>query len=465
MKKPFLYGLACVFLHAGFSYSQSATLMPPIMTAAPDAPPSGPTDLFGGVFERCRPVASRVWGDSEFLLWWTKKVPVNTPLLTQALGTTDPTAGAIGSANTRILLGDQSYDLGTRFGGRFTVGAWLDSEHMFGLEADYLFISPRSTTDSFGSGGAPGSPQLAFPFKDATTGKESALVFTIPGTFSGSSYLRLSDELQGAEINFSVRILESGSFALTGLAGFRWINFQEDLDFQQGNVGLPTGPAAGQIFTAADHFRATNNFYGGQLGLRGEYRLGNFFLEGTGKVALGSSEQLMNINGVTNAVFSDGFRISNGPGGTYALGTNIGTHTHNAFCVVPEAEFKIGYYITRYVQIFAGYNFLYLSDVARPGMAIDHTINTTQSAGLRRHLAAGLVGTPPPTFSFSRGDFWAQGVTFGLQFKFLRNGGKFASGREFVSVVCVSSFVEPAAEIFDHVAHRAKCFRAFCPVS
>jgi hypothetical protein len=360
---------------------------------------------------------SRFWASSEFLLWWTKGVPVNTPLITRGLNPFGPDSGELGAANTAVLLGGQSYDSSTRYGGRFTIGGWLNADHTLGLEGNYLFIAPRSIVHSVSSNGSANSPTLAFPFFDPTTGMESSVAFAVPGLFSGSSFLRLTNRLQSGELNLLGELVRTNNLNLTGLVGFRYVNFTESLDFQQGNVGIPGGGADGQIFTAFDTFRTTNNFYGGQLGLRGSYRLGNFSFEGTGKIALGSMNQAVTINGVTSAVFPDGFTLANVTGGTFAQGTNIGNHTRSVFCAVPEGDVKIGYNITHALQCYVGYSFLYLSDVARPGTAIDHRINTTQ-APFQGGAAGALVGPPLPAFSFHRSDFWAQGINFGLQFSF-----------------------------------------------
>ena len=196
------------------------------------------------------------------------------------------------------------------------------------------------------------------------------------------------------------------------------MNFSEDLDFGQGNIGLPGGGSFGQVFNALDTFHANNNFYGGQLDLaRSDYRLGNSFNEGAASVALGSVDQVVNVNGITNAVFSDGTSLVNGVGGTFAQSTNIGRHSHSAFCVVPEGDLKLGYNLTRSIQCFVSCNFLYLSDVARPGVGIDHNINVTQ-APFDGGSPKTLVGAPVPAFSFSRTDFWAQGISFGLEIKY-----------------------------------------------
>jgi hypothetical protein len=420
MKKSLLLGLGSLLLGSTMASAQEPVPAPlPFTQPAPALAPTA-APLFSstaGEVGANGADSQRFWVSSEYLLWWTKGVPVNTPLLTRALDPADPTSGALGTPNTGILLGRQSYDLSAHSGGRFTLGGWLDADHIVGLEGNYLFIAPQTINRSFSSNASANSPILAFPYRDATSGLQTSEQFTIPGNLGGGANLQLSNRLQGAELNLPVRFFQTDTLKLMGLAGFRWVNFEENLDFDQGNYGLAGSLSSGQVFTAQDTFHANNNFYGGQLGLRGEYRLGNFSVEGTGKVALGSMYQVMDINGITNARFSDGFTLVNTTGGSFAQGTNIGRHTTNVFCVVPEANLKLNYNFRRWLQFSVGYNFLYLSDVERPGTAIDHNINATQ-APFAGGAAGSLTGVSVPAFSFSRSDFWAQGISFGLEFKF-----------------------------------------------
>ena len=424
MKKACLLGLGSLLLQSGLLAAQQPTAMlgapvetsPVVAVQTPDTPLA---EWTGSAWGRCAG-CERIWGNAEFLMWWSKGAPVSTPLLTQATNSADPTAGQIGSANTSVLLGDRSYDLNTRYGGRFTLGGWLDSERTIGLEGTYLFIAPSSTTRTFTSNGAPGSPALAIPYLDVATGKEASFVFTgnAPGFVGvGGAFLHLANELQGGELNFAAKLIQADRLNLTGLLGFRYVNFSEDLDFGSFN----TTPLNGGFYSALDSFRASNNFYGGQLGLRGEYRVGNFFVEATGKVALGVMNQVVDVNGSSNSSFPapapPNFIFNNAPGGFFAQPTNIGRHTHNAFAVVPEADLKVGYNITRNVQAFVSYNFLYLNDVARPGAVLDHNANPTQNPTLSG-FPNTLTGPTAPAFSFSRSDFWAQGISFGVEFKF-----------------------------------------------
>jgi hypothetical protein len=422
MKRTLFLGLACTLLHAGMSPGQEPKLPPtwgppPVPALNQDGGTAPPAGFMDGMATSCCPASPRVWGDAEFLLWWTKRVPVNTPLFTQATNPADPTSGQIGSANTAILLGDRSYDLNTRYGGQFTLGAWFDSANTIGLEGAYLFIAPRSTTSQFSSNGSPSSPVLGSPFFNAFTGKEGFITLTGPG-FAGSGALTVSNQLQSGELNLVGRLYQGQDVRITGLIGFRYVGFNENLAFSSNIQGLPS-IAPGSVYSESDHFQASNNFYGGNLGLRGEYQIGGLSLNATAKCALGAMNQNVNVFGSAIDIDPGAPRAFNFalPTGIFALPTNIGNHSQTAFAVVPEVNFNLGYDITRNIRATVGYSFLYLSDVVRPGTVIDHSLNPTQSFSVAS-FGNSLVGPPAPTFSFSRSDFWAQGINFGLEFKF-----------------------------------------------
>jgi len=97
--------------------------------------------------------------------------------------------------------------------------------------------------------------------------------------------------------------------------------------------------------------------------------------------------------------------------------------------VVPELGINIGYQITDHLRAYVGYNVIYWSDVVRPGDQIDRVINTTQLPNPTLVVNGVIVPPQPntpllnpalrrPAFSFNGSDFWAQGVNFGLEFKY-----------------------------------------------
>ena len=97
--------------------------------------------------------------------------------------------------------------------------------------------------------------------------------------------------------------------------------------------------------------------------------------------------------------------------GLLAQSTNSGRFTRDMFSVVPEIGVNVGYQITDNLTAYVGYNFLYWTNVARPGDQIDRTINISQLSG------GNLAGPARPVFTPRATDFWAQGVNFGLAFR------------------------------------------------
>src|SRR5262249_18468651 len=123
-----------------------------------------------------------------------------------------------------------------------------------------------------------------------------------------------------------------------------------------------------------DRVRCTNHFYGVQVGLRGEYTCDCWFVTGKLKCALGCTHSEVHVEGDTTAILPDATTVQT-QGGVLALATNIGRRVDNDFTVVPEVELNVGFYLNERVRVFAGYNFLYWSKLARPGEQLDHNIN------------------------------------------------------------------------------------------
>ena len=64
----------------------------------------------------------------------------------------------------------------------------------------------------------------------------------------------------------------------------------------------------------------------------------------------------------------------------------------------------------------AGYDAIYLSNVVRPGSAIDRNINPTQNPFFVPGTPTGTLLPPPATFHET--SFWAHGVQFGLEVRY-----------------------------------------------
>lgn len=76
--------------------------------------------------------------------------------------------------------------------------------------------------------------------------------------------------MQGAELNiFATMPSYLNDYSLTGLAGFRYWNFNECLEFTTNSPYIP--PHVLDVYKTKDRFNVTNNFFGLQIGLSSEY--------------------------------------------------------------------------------------------------------------------------------------------------------------------------------------------------
>jgi hypothetical protein len=93
----------------------------------------------------------------------------------------------------------------------------------------------------------------------------------------------------------------------------------------------------------------------------------------------------------------------------------MGTYDKTHFSVAPEIKLGLGCKITKKLSFNANYNFIYLSDVVRPGEQFNRQINPG---------AVGINGGDPnatprrPTARFDTTDYWAHGVGVNLKIKF-----------------------------------------------
>jgi hypothetical protein len=241
----------------------------------------------------------------------------------------------------------------------------------------------------------------------------------------------------GIESNLLWRapVIEGRQGGVWLLAGFRFLDLAEDLSLTQNSTILPgavqmqpngttvvlqggiAGPPAGVLaptqVVVIDQFRTRNDFYGGQLGVEGEVQSGDAFLKFTGKIGLGMNHEVLTTNGATG--YSAG-----GPGGTagglFAVSSNLGQTSRNWFAAVPEVGIQAGYYLTHHIRATVGYDFLLISDVLRPGDQIDRVVNP---GFVPSSLVSGAQGGPDrPGILHNESTFWAQGITFGLDFSY-----------------------------------------------
>jgi hypothetical protein len=243
-----------------------------------------------------------------------------------------------------------------------------------------------------------------------------ANLVALPGVATGTITVGARTGLWGAEANLTAGLVGSDTFHLAALGGFRFLRLDDELASREQFRVAPNVPGfGGNTVDLRDEFRTVNRFYGGQVGLETGAQLGLLAIDFRGKVALGQMQQAAEVNGATNVLHPDGsttlFR-----GGLYALRSNIGHYQRDELAYIPEVGVNVGLQVTGHLKLYAGYTFLWVSTVARAGQQIDPVINVTQFP--IRSGNGPLVGPARPAFRFTGTDFWAQGLSFGLELRY-----------------------------------------------
>lgn len=374
-----------------------------------------------------------LWVRGEYLLWWTKGMYV-PPLVT-----TGPT-GRLDDPATSILYGGDEILDDARSGFRVSIGGPLGCYGRFGWEADYLLLG-EIDDDFFAASNATGSPNLFRPFfnvnpRDPMTGefappaREAVELVSTPGQLAGSVRVEAFSELQGAGARLRCNLCCSdgcvslcdpcgGAYTLRQvsrfdfLLGYRYLRLREGVTIREDLTSLLPPPNQGEtdIF---DAFDTRNEFHGVDFGVVWELTRGRWSLELLGKMALGTVEQVVNINGQSvHTGTAMGANDGTFTGGLLAQRTNIGSHSRNEFAIVPELAVTLGLQLAPRLKVTAGYTFLYWSRVARPGEHIDLDVNPD----LLPPEFDPFAGAARPRFAFRDTDFWAQGIRVGAEYR------------------------------------------------
>lgn len=342
------------------------------------------------------------WLNAGYKYLWFKDGPLAIPL----------------AVSQGITLTDPCLDFGTFTGGQFNGGLWLDQCHNTGIYFGGFMTEQRSTISELASD-ATGSPQIARSFFNVVPPMPSALVVSSPGTFAGAIVSDASAQLAGGQLGFAKNLYYYDGASVNLLFGFRYLDLDEDLNVTQSSLRIDGGtitvagqPANGVVIE--DRFHTRNQFYGGQVGGSAEYRWGPIVAGAWYLVALGTNQQLIEIVGQSTPIGGAGVAV---PGGFLALpGANIGRNTDSRFAVVPELGVTLGWQVMQGLRLTAGYDFLYINDVARPGTQIDPSINQKFVP-----ISPAFGSTSGPTFpvrTAASETFYAHGVTFGVEIKY-----------------------------------------------
>lgn len=358
----------------------------------------------------CGP-AGCMWVNAEYLLWWAKGGPLPPLVTASPAGTPQNLAGVLGAPGTSIVFGNSDFADGVRSGFRVRAGFWIDECNMCGFDGGLWFLGPHDETHVLSCDAA--HAMLARPFFNALTATQDSELVCFPNVLSGTVTVQTRNDFYGADANFRTNLCCGCNFRFDALFGYRFMSLNEQINIDEDltDINPSNTTPDGTRIQVHDLFRAENRFHGAQVGFVSEFRHGKMFIETRGTVAMGPVIQTATIAGSTE-ITTPGSPTTVSTGGLLAQTTNIGTVTRTRFAVAPEVGVNIGAQVTDHVRLYVGYSFLYWSNVVRPGNLIDLGVNPNL-------LPPAQPGGPNrPAFQWNENSFWAQGITFGVQFRY-----------------------------------------------
>ena len=367
-------------------------------------------DLYAGsVYANTSPV----WVQAEYLLWWLRGNSLPPLVTTSSAGTPRSEAGVLGEPNTQILFGDGRVDDEARSGFRTSLGVrlghWFDALMESELQFDYLWLGDAQTSGDFQANSAEYAI-LARPFFNAELGQQDAQLISYPGVIAGDVQLETSSDLLAAGVLFRQGWLCGSRGRLEWLAGYRYLQLQEQLAAHEALVVTDPGGSVtvGTTFDILEEMSTWNEFHGGDLGLQWWTHAHGWTVEVVTKIAVGGIARTVDIGGDT-LIESPGDSPVLVPGGLLALPTNIGRHHSSRFAAVPELSIKLRRQLTHHLILTVGYSLVVVDHVVRTGDQLDLVVNPTQISG------GTLSGAARPAVWMNDSTLWLHGFNVGLE--------------------------------------------------
>ena len=356
------------------------------------------------------------WVRAEYLIWWTEGMQTPPLVTTSPPGTPPGDAGVLGTPGVGVLYGGEEILSDQRSGARLRIGKWRDSLGYFGYETDFFFLADEDQNFSATTVG----PQIiARPFFNTEQGQDAEFV-QYPGIAHGTVHVNAETSVWSISPRLRWNLAceqmidcdpyypgAAGGYRLDFLFGYRYVELDDHLSVHESIATVDTNSPT--YFQLHDSFESSNEFHGADFGILWEGYRGPWSLEMIGRVGVGNTTQEVTISGATSTTGLGSTFVD--PGGLLALPSNIGTYSRDEFSVVPELSITLGYAMTPRSRFLVGYTFVYWDNVVRAGDIIDTTVNQS--------LLPAPQGNGParPSFAFADTDFWAQGLSLGLDYR------------------------------------------------
>lgn len=348
---------------------------------------------------------NRFWGSLEYLAWGIRGDQL--PALA-IQGPFDPNSGFV--SPTVVSPSQMNNDVLS--GARGQIGMWFTADQGIGMDASLFGLEQASDTAIFQSYNA---PALGRPFFNTQANADFAQLVAAPDLLGGSFKIQEITQFYGGDMNIRYGLIRGKYWTLDALTGFKYLSLRDRLSMEE-NLYLyaasdrfPAG-TAGSGITVLDQFSTQNNFYGGQIGGVLGLHLNKWSFDSTLKLAVGTNQVHSHILGNTVVTAPNG-AVTNYTGGLLGQQSNIGSFNFSETSFVPEFGFAVGYNFNPNVKMMLGYNLIYWTNVARASGIVDTRVNPEQ-------LPPSTTTVGPPYRQFNTTDFWAQGITLGLEIKY-----------------------------------------------
>ena len=337
---------------------------------------------------------------ADYLYWFLDKLAVPPLVATGPSGS----QAVFGEPGTQVLRGNG--DLTSRhsryIGVRVSGDQWLRADSPFGVNGAVTLLERDSSNLTFRDHTI---VPLARPFLDAATGQWKSLIVAGQspqfGDLSGSINVYSRIEFFGEDANALVRLTQGETYRLNFLAGGHFLQMRERLKITGTSRVLPDEVV---LIGVTDEFRTYNKFFGGQLGLNGQWHRGRWSLEGKGVLALGGDLQEIRTQG--DRVLHTPLARTTEDFGLYVLPSNRGNFARGTVDFVTEWGLTLGWSPSPRFRARFGYSLLTWNNPVRPGDQIQ-PIDLSQLDSQ----------APPvkPSVPFRTDSFWAQGLHVGLE--------------------------------------------------
>jgi hypothetical protein len=353
-----------------------------------------------------------LYASADYLLWWTKGDGLPPLVTTSPTGTAVGNAGVLDLATTQVLFGGEEANDNYRSGVRFNLGAWLDPARQAGIEVTFLTLGTNDQSANFNSAT---TPILGIPFTNVLTGNQVAVLAAYPNVTTGTIGVSAVNRFDTLDVLLRRSIYQNYNAGMDFVLGYRYARLGDTVTMDDSITGVGRGGIVpvGTTLDVQDRFDTGNTFNGVEFGFDSQVRRAAWTVDLLMKLALGNTHTTTTIGGGSATIPAAGAPITYSPGGLLALSSNSGSYSSNQLSIMPELGLTLGYDITSRLRATMGYSFIYWSQVLRAGEQIDTNINPNLFPP-----PAAAPGLRQPRFLNATNDFWAQGLSWGLEYSF-----------------------------------------------